>query len=200
MPDYFTLAELRAMPDMADTIAYPDATCELAAGYVVGIIEREVGTSFIARTVTGEPHDGGGYQIVLDAPYALSVTSVTENGTTVPSGELSLYGGILERFATGAAYPTRWADGRRNIRVTYQSGYSTLANIPADIKAAAMQATRSRLLSTASDSATEDRQQSVSTDMGVITYVMAGQDRPTGYPEVDAVILGWRQRLAPAMV
>jgi len=194
--EYFTLAELRALPDMSSTTKYPDATCEAKAAEIVDIIEREVGTSFISRTVTDEVHDGGGYSIPLRKSRVLSVTSVTENGTAVSASELNLVRGILERFTTGAVYPTRWAHGRRNIKVTYESGYCTLGNIPDDIKNAAMQATRSRLLESHSTSSVDDRRTSLSNEMGTINFVIAGEDRPTGYPVVDEVIVGWKRRLA----
>jgi hypothetical protein len=58
-----------------------------------------------------------------------------------------------------------------------------------------MQGTRARLLTMDSQAGIEDRRTSLSTDAGTIGFVIAGEDRPTGYPEVDAVILGWKKRL-----
>jgi hypothetical protein len=81
--------------------------------------------------------------------------------------------------------------------VTYAAGYS--ATPPADIKDAALQATRARLLTMDSQAGIEDRRTSLSTDQGTISYVIAGENRPTGYPEVDAVILGWKNALGPGV-
>lgn len=191
MPDYFTLAEFRALPHMSDTDKYPDARIEATAAYVTAAIEREVGTSFIPRTVTGESHNGS-CLVVLNSPYVQSVTSATENGIAVPD-TLTAPSGILQRFATGSYTPTGWSYGVGNISVTYVAGYSTTP--PADIKEAAMQWTRWRLLATNSNAEMSARQTSQTNDMGTIQYAVAGPDHPSGYPEVDVVVVGWRERI-----
>jgi hypothetical protein len=191
-PEYFTLAELRALPDVSDTVRYTEARCLAAAAYVTAIIERECNTSFISRAIAGEVHDGGCYEIFLTKPWTLSVTSATENGVTV-TDTLRLKTGAVLRFATGSYVPRPWLQGFGNIAITYAAGYS--AAPPADVKEAALQGTRARLLTMDSQAGVEDRRTSLSTDMGVISYVIAGEGRPTGYPEVDAVILGWKKRL-----
>ncbi len=193
MPDYFTLDELAALPNMTEA-RYTTARKEAAAAYVVGIIEREVETSFIARTVTDEVHDGGGTGILLNTPYVLSVTSATENGVAV-TDTLRVHHGIVRRFASATATtPSRWAAGVGNIKITYQAGYSVTP--PGDIKEAALQATRWRLLTTNSNSDLNARQTSITNEMGgTVNLSVAGPGRPTGYPDVDAVIIGWKSRL-----
>lgn len=195
MPEYFTLPELRALPDMGSAATYPDAAVELAAAFIVATIEREVGTSFVARTKV-ETHDGGDYGIVL-RHLVLSVTSVTENGVTVtPTPVVPYADSVLYRFAAGATTPTRWASGVANIVVTYQAGYSLLANIPGDIKDAALQGTRARLLSTRAAAGQNARRKSLTTEAGNFELGRAGaKDAPTGFPEVDSVICGWRDEL-----
>lgn len=191
-PEYFTLAELRALPEMDDTSRYTEARCLAAAAYVTSIIERETGTSFIARTVSGEIHDGGTYDIALRKPFVISVTSATEDGVAV-TDTLRAPKGVLRKFSSGSYSPNLWADGVGNVSVTYQAGYSSA--VPGDLKEAALQATRARLLTMDSQAGVEDRRTSLSTDSGTIQFVIAGEDRPTGYPEVDAVILGWKRKL-----
>jgi hypothetical protein len=191
-PEYFTLAELRALPDVSDATRYTDARCLAAAAYITAIIERECNTSFISRAVTDETHDGGCYEIFLNKPWVLSITSATENGTTV-TDTLRYKSGAVRRYATGSYTPRPWLQGFDNVKVTYAAGYS--ATPPSDIKDAAMQGTRARLLTMDSQAGIEDRRTSLSTDAGTIGFVIAGEDRPTGYPEVDAVILGWKKRL-----
>lgn len=193
-PDYFTLAELRALPDMSDATRYPDATALLRAAEVVGIIEREVGTSFVARQVTDEPHDGGYYAIPLRVMFALDGTvSANEDGAAV-TDDLVVRSGVLRRFSPGNRTDVLpWNRGIGNVLVTYSAGYST--EPPPDIKAAAMKATRARLLEQDSQAGIEDRRTSMTNEMGTTTFVVAGEKRPTGYPDVDAVILGWKARL-----
>ena len=190
MPEYFTLVELRAQPDLDDTARFTDTRCEAVAAHIVSIIEREVSTSFVSRTVTDEPHDGGGNSILLRKGHVLSVTSAKEDTVTV-TDTLIVRNGVLLRISGNAT--VTWKTGYNNVLVTYASGYS--ATPPADVKEMALKGTRAHLLSTAADVGINDRRTSMSTDMGVIQFTVAGENRPTGYPEVDAMILGWKARL-----
>lgn len=191
--EYFTAGELNALPNMAEA-RYSTARKEAAAAWIVGIIERECETSFIARTVTDEVHDGGGYGIVLDTPHVLSVTSATENGAAV-TDTLKVRNGVVRRYGSATSTtPGRWADGIQNVTVTYEAGYST--TVPPDLKEAALQATRWRLLATNSNSDMDARRTSITNEMGgTVNYAVAGPDRPTGYPDVDAVIVAWKRHL-----
>lgn len=192
MPEYFTLAELRALPDMDDDTRYTDDRCEAAAAYVVAIIERVVGTSFVPRDVT-QVFDGhmASDDVVLSASYVRSVTSATVDGVSVSDDLRVAPGGVLRRFPVGTYVPDVWPTG--NVTVEYTAGYSDTP--PGDIKEAALQATRARLLTMDSQAGIDDRRTSMSTDQGTVNFVVAGEDRPTGYPEVDAVIVGWRDKL-----
>lgn len=196
MPEYFTLPELRGLPDMGAVNTYTDAAVELAAAYIVGVIERVVGTSFIGRTLT-ETYDGGDgwrYGLPLRSPFVVSVTSVTENGVAVSPVPVDPDGsGVLYKYPTGATRPSLWSYGRANIVVTYVAGYSTVP--PGDVKEAALQGTRYRLLATRSGAGQTGRRKNLVTDAGTFDLSTAGPDAPTGYPEVDAVIIGWRELL-----
>lgn len=197
-PDYFTLASFRdEMPDMDNATTYPDARVLRAAKHITAIIEREVGTSFIARTATAEKHNGGTAAIILRKAFPIEVDSATENGVTV-TDSLAIVNGILRRYSTGSFVPVTWTWGVGNVAVTYTHGYtSTLADVPGDIAEAAMQGTRSYLLEHSSNSSVLDRRSSMTNEVGTTSFVLAGEERPTGYPEVDAVIVGWRKRLNP---
>lgn len=189
-PDYFTLAELRAMPDLSSTSDYPNALLEAAAASLTAVIEREVGTSFIARTVTAELHDGGRAEILLKQPHARAVSACTEDAVNILTS-VQLHNGVLRKLAGSSL---GWfATGLNNISVTYTYGYS--ATVPSDVKQIALRGTRAHILENASNSAYHERRTSINTDMGVLTFSTAGADRPTGYPEVDAMILGWQRRL-----
>jgi hypothetical protein len=189
--EYFTEAELKALPDMSSEST---ARIEAAGAWAVEVIERIVGTSFIARTVTDEVHDGGSNQVILEKPYVLSVTSATQNGVAV-TDDLRVRGGILRKFSGATSFaPMVWTAGCGNISVTYESGYSSTP--PADIKEAALAATRWHLLEGRASNVHSPRQTSITNEMGgTVNFATAGSDRPTGYPDVDAVIVGWRKRL-----
>lgn len=191
---YFTEAELRDLPQMDDAIKYTAARVTAARNWIESVIERNVGTSFEARTVTDEIHNGGVYSIALHKPFILSVTSATENGVAV-TDTLSVKGGVLQRYATGATSPTLWASGCRNIKVTYQAGYS--AAPPADLKEAALSAARDWLLRRYGQQGVSDRALSLQTEMGSTVYATASEKhgRPTGIPDVDVVIMGYVNEL-----
>lgn len=190
-PDYFTLAEFRTLPDMQDSQTYSDDRVLAAAAYITAIIEREVGTSFVERTVT-ETFDGSNdYGIVLATTYVRSVTSATVGGVALADTLDAPYGIVRHRTTDTAV---AWTRGLGNVVVTYKAGYS--ATPPADIKEAAMRGTRAYLLETSEKSGVLDRRSSVTNDLGgTTTYVIAGGNNPTGYPQVDAVIVGWREQL-----
>lgn len=191
-PDYFTLDDLRELPQMADDTKYPESRVLAAAAYITSIIEREVGTSFVPRAVTEIIDGTGGSSLHLSHPYIQAVTTLSVDGTVVDVvGVRARRGfGLLEFVSAGGF----WAVGRDNVEVTYTAGYST--EPPGDIKEAALTGTRWRLLATNSNAEMDARRTSLTNDMGGTTsYSIAGKDRPTGYPEVDAVIMGWKYDL-----
>ena len=196
-PDYFLLTELRALPQMSDTTKYTEARCLAAAAYITSIIERECDASFVPRAVT-ETHDGSGtVYLELGARYVMAATAATVSGTVV-TDTLAVKNGFLYRYTTGATAPSIWPLGFQNVEVDYLAGYTDTP--PDDVKEAALKGTRAYLLSTASNSAMDDRRTSLNTEQGTIQYVVAGPDRPTGYPEVDAVILAYKRRLNAGVV
>ncbi|HYJ69629.1 MAG TPA: hypothetical protein VEX15_18405 [Nocardioidaceae bacterium] len=196
---YFTIAEFRSLPDMDSTARYPDAKLTAAGEWIESVIEREVGTSFAARsrteTLNGDDQCDGGLK--LATPYVLSVTAVTSNGVVfgVPElAEVSVRDGIAFRRPAGTYVGfTAWDYGFRNIVITYNGGYS--ATPPSDVKDAALQAARYRVIRTTTGGGLTDRAISTSNEMGTTQLAIAGMNRPTGLPDVDSVICGWRDKL-----
>lgn len=191
MPDYFTLEDLRAYPDMQNAQKYSSERCEAVAAAFVQVIEREVDTSFIPRQVV-ETHDGDGTRngLQLKKSYVRSIVSVTENGSPV-TDQLSVKNGWL-RKVSGTSLLS-WSAGFDNIVVTLMAGYSDVP--PDDVKEWSLKGTRAHLLATAADAGINDRRTSQTTEFGVINFLTAGPDQPTGYPEVDAMILGWKRKI-----
>lgn len=130
--DIVTVAEVKTHLNIPATDTSQDA--ELA-GFVEAatpVIEHITGP-VVARSVV-ENHDGGCDAIVLRQPPVVSVTSVTEDGTTVASSEYTL-------SDSGVLYRTYgvWMPGRGKVRVTYQAGRSP---VPASIALAAKELIR----------------------------------------------------------
>ncbi|HKY57538.1 MAG TPA: hypothetical protein VJL80_05830 [Aeromicrobium sp.] len=191
--DYFTLAEFRALPDMNDSSMWSDARVTAIGEYIQGVIEGECQTSFVARSTTETLDGSGTTRLLLKTPYVLSITSATINGTAV-TDTMSVSRGVVERVVAGTYNPMTWTLGRRNVTIVYSAGYSTTP--PSDIKEAALQGARAYALETSEKSGTLARRSSVTNDLGGTTsYVLAGEEQPTGYPQVDAVIVRWKRKL-----
>ena len=98
-----------------------DAGTDLAEGYVGQVLGR--------RTYSNELYDGGTEFIRIRNPKAISITSVTENGATVPASNyvLDYTGQRLYRIGSGTLYATNsygyWTGGMNNVSITYVAGY-----------------------------------------------------------------------------
>jgi hypothetical protein len=190
--DYFTLAELRALPDVTAG-EFTDAQITAEAEDMQEVVEGECQASFVARTVVETLDGTGGTSLRLKTPYVLSITSVTVDGVTL-TDQFTVDAGILERRTAGTYTPQPWTRGRRNIVVTYTAGYSS--TVPKDIKNAVMWAVRDRLMSQGSQNGIDVRRTSMTNDLGgTVQYVLPGEKRPTGYPQLDAVIARWSRKL-----
>ena len=86
-------------------------------------VERDLGRIIARRTVI-ETYDGGRYSINLQSTPVISITSVTESGTTLAATDytLKMSAGILYRGSTLVPWNFLW--GRQNIVVTYVAGYT----------------------------------------------------------------------------
>ena len=100
---------------------FMDAATDLAETYVGQVLGR--------RTFTNELYDGGTEFIRIRNPKAISITSVYENGASVPSSNyvLDYTGQRLYRIGSGTLYATNsygyWTQGMNNIQITYVAGY-----------------------------------------------------------------------------
>lgn len=185
-PDYFTIAEFQALPDCA---GFGEPEIVSAAAFFTEIVEREIGAAMIPRTYS-QTFDGAS-PIVLAQRHLRSVTSVTVDGVAVDVDDLTYSGGVI-RYLSGES----WTNGIANVVVTYTAGEH--ATCPADVKSAVMWATRDRLLSQSGDQTQDPRLSSMTNELGgTMQYVLPGEKRPTGYPELDAVIASRRRSQAP---
>ena len=185
MPEYFTLAEIQALPDMA---AASTAAVDAAEAYFVKIVERELDRAFVPRTITDELDGNGTGTLYLTRSDVISLTSVMVDGVSVSTALLTGRHGRLRYKVSNGGWHTPFLRGVANVTVVYSAGQATP---PADIKDAVMWATRDRLLSQDYRTGSDARRTSVNTQFGTTTYVLPGEKRPTGYPELDAVIASY---------
>jgi hypothetical protein len=132
-----SLSEVKDHLNMAPTRLESDDELRAFINSATAAIEARVGP--LTRRQVTETHNGGVSGILLNSPPALSVTSVTENGTTVsPSGyRLSPGGGVLTRV--NGYTKSVWTDGFANVTVTFTAGRTS---IPADIRQAVLELVR----------------------------------------------------------
>lgn len=116
-----------------DITAEPDSTITARLESASAIIESYCGRTFTSSTVTGEVHDGRTFTIWLRQPPVASVTTVVENGVTLPADDYRFYSdGRLVRLDDAVpANPSWWYPYLGTVVVTYVGGYTT---VPFDVR------------------------------------------------------------------
>ncbi|HRD59378.1 hypothetical protein [uncultured Nocardioides sp.] len=189
-PDYFTVEELQTLPDCQE---FGEPEILAAAAYFVGIVEREIGYALIPREFAETLRGDGSTTLVLSQPYARSLVSVTVAGASVDVSGLDVTGGVL-RYASASSIGTAaWATGAAVV-ITYTAG--AFDECPGDMKDSVMWATRDRLITQSEESGSWDRKTSQTNEFGTTSYVLPGEKRPTGYPELDALIASYSRTTA----
>lgn len=134
--DIVSLASVKTHLNISSSDTSQDAELAVFIESVTPVIEHVTGP-VVTRAVV-ENHDGGAEAIVLRRPPAQSITSVTEDGTTVAASEyyLSEAGVLYRRYGV-------WVGCRGKVQVTYQAGIAAaLATVPASIAMAAKELIR----------------------------------------------------------
>jgi hypothetical protein len=107
--------------DDEEILGYIEAATRVVEGYIGPVMRR---------TITADPYDGGGTQILLRKYPVLSVTTVTQSGTAlaVTGYNINTNTGILTRV--NGSTPVPFLAGYQNIVVTYIVGRAAdLGNI-----------------------------------------------------------------------
>jgi hypothetical protein len=183
---YFTVAEAREFRGgkLSSEAKFPDADIEAARSEVEQYIEQITDRAFVVRTKTVQLDGSGGYEVVLPDLRVNAVTAVT---TTDTSGTETVYeaADLADLWVTEYGFIRRktrgvFPAGHGNVEVTYTYGETT----PLPIKRAALILLYNRLL----PSDISDRAQSFTNESGTLNYSSPNGQRPTGIPEVDAIL------------
>jgi len=128
---FTTLAKVKLDADIAGTDADRDTVLNSLIAGVTNEMQKWMGRSIVQATATAEKQDGhNSDEIYLDHYPIIEVTSLTEGGTALVEDtdfegiEQDLEDGKLVRISGDD--PVQWANGRRNIVVTYDYGYVTI--------------------------------------------------------------------------
>lgn len=179
---YFTRARLGTYHGLTNR-----STLDLdrARDHIEDLIERETGVAWTRRlSVETFRLRRPSQRLLLEHLYATEVRWCTIGGTAVTPLPLVDASGVARRSGD-----TDWpAD--TTIAIAYEHGTES---IPQHLADAAVDGARWWLLSD-QPGGISPRARSHATDVGTTEFVLAGRDRPTGIPDVDAVILAHRQR------
>lgn len=196
----FDVAELREVyPELADVQRYTSAEIRRARDEATARLEQAAQVSFATRrtveTISGDdttrlllPHVevSGIYSVTIYDETIPGADAIEDafDGTELADVEIDGPAGVLKRTDGDV-----WPRGHRNVVVDYEHGYEFP---PEPVRRAAMKLAVEALV----PSALPSRALSQTTDLGEIRISVANPEagRPTGDPEIDAVILQFGRR------
>jgi hypothetical protein len=191
---YFELNELRALNDLSSPATYSTSKLMDARRWIEDIIDQNVNASFVRRYARDT---FAAYALqprlkLRNAAYAQKLLSVSVAGAQQSLSNLTLdHNNTIVLTAQG----TPWVlYGLGIVDVRYEAAWSD--NCPGDLRSVALQAARWRLISTDGQSGIPNRATSITNEFGNVQLATAKVgDRPTGIPDVDAVILSYRDQV-----
>jgi len=119
-----TLTDVKTHLNIVTTASDTELTSFLS--FAVDAAQRWTGRILGDAASATEVYDGGSAAIPLDRVPVTTVTSVSENGSTLASTAWTVdYStGVLTRL--GGSYSSQpWTPGVRNVSITYAAGYAT---------------------------------------------------------------------------
>ncbi len=176
---YATLADIRALADLADPARYPTARLVESRQWAQALIEDYCRVAFVPRYAREQLTGSGAPMLILPRPRPRLLLAATVDGAAVTSGDLAAWtlkpSGVVERTS---AFPAG-----RPVVVAYEHGEDAP---PADLKEACLTLCRYWLLNRRE--AMFDRARAVRDELGVTYLSQPGDRRPSGLPAVDAVL------------
>lgn len=194
----FRVDEIRSKyPDLTDATRYTAAEIRAARDVATERLERAAEVAFATRRVTVVLDGDDTTRLVLPHVEITALVSVDLYGSTTGADtvtdafdateladvEIDREAGVLVRTSG------LWPRGNRNIAVTYEHGYE---RPPTPVRDAGMRLALESLL----PNSLPTRALSQSTDVGDFRISVANPEagRPTGDPEIDAVIIDFGRR------
>ena len=185
--DYlFTIGELRSMePSLAETSRYTGAMCRAARTAAEQRLEQAARVAFVPRGRRLSVFGDGRGRLALSDNAIRRVISVSIDAVALTAPELAALT-VREWGALDRPDGFYWEAGAA-VSVYYEHGYDYP---PEPVRQAVMVLAREYLVrSPLSSRATVEQ-----TDVGFFRLSIAGGDKPTGIPDVDAVIEAFGRR------
>lgn len=185
---HVSIAEIRALDGLSSETKYPYQRLSEVRRWWEDLSEGFCGVSFVPRYGYDILDGSGTESIILDRIHPTSLRWVEIDGDRVSDlSEWVVYDSGKVVRADGGYFPSGWG----NVTVKYEHGYTSPAS---DLREAAMVAIRYKLIG--DRSGIPERATTMTTDVGAYTLSLAGANRPTGIPEVDAALISYREIVA----
>lgn len=207
---YFDLAELRASQDLSSAVTYPTERLRGARQWIETIIDSAVSTSFVRRynrellnfasdsalryvgARRGSFSPTSTTVVLRDRPFIQTLLSISIGGVALTAPQLALVT-VDEGNRLVTTDGLAWPGGFGLVDVRYEAGFTDTC--PSDLHDVALQAARWRLMSTDGASGIPSRATSLTNEFGNVQLSTAGNRRPTGIPDVDAVIMSYADQV-----
>lgn len=184
------ISEIRGLKNLSDTTKFTLAELEQAREWFYDLLSRLIPQVAFVPSYDRYVFDGhGGIEVLLPKMFPRSLIKVTISGETKTTTDWKLdeHGLVRVAQATTFKVPTTTEVGR-NCSIAYEHG---LDSPPEDLREAALVAIRERLLN---DQAGRPMLSVADGAGGTTRFAVASEDRPTGNPDVDAVLISHRDR------
>lgn len=185
---YFSIAEARAFDGgtvLNDATKYPDQDIVNAREYAEETLESLCGVAFVPRGRRVTLNGTGTRELILPDHRIRTIVSGSVGGTALTSAELT----DLKLYEYGILYRAAgWQMDYRNVSILYEHGHD---QPPERIKRAALILTRHRLV----PSNIDERVTAFTDESGTRTFSTPTQNRPTGFPEVDAAVAQYSEKV-----
>lgn len=189
---YCTLSEVRAQDGLADATLFPVSVLEDAIRWAEDTIDKYVGTPFTLRYCRERLTGDGSAELRLRQKFPYRLLSVIENGTSTAASTMATWvlydAGQITKDTGYFLTPSTTNLAGRNIEVRYEYGE---LYPPDDIAWCAR--TLARYYCVELFNRMPDRATAVQNEYGTVNMAMAGgPGRPTGLPDVNAVLNRYR--------
>lgn len=187
---YATIADLRALANLADTSKFTNDELIAARRWFEELVERYTGTAFVPRYGRIWVSGSSSSSLLPNVGPLRSLRSARSytDATTYTSFSVSDLADVqvddwrLYRRSLGV-----WDYGTSNLLLEIEYGYD---RPPADVRDAALIAIRSHLLN---DQSGRPMLSVADGAGGTTRFAIPGDNRPTGIPEVDTILNRYRQ-------
>lgn len=183
---FFTLAQLRAKQGLAgQELAYPNAALADARDIAEDFVEEFCKDAFIEQARRDTFDGDGSMEIFLPRVNVTGLISCKVDGVvqTITGWTVSSAGHLR---ALSAAFNYNIVG--QNVIVEYSVGHKS---VPFDLRNATVELARHLLLT--NTSSIPDRARMMQTEFAMYQLDVASEDKPTGVPNIDAVLIRYRE-------